>query len=137
MPDSRSASGSVDAYLARVPADMREALKNLRKTIQAAAPEAEETISYQMPAFRHHGILVYYAAFKDHCSLFLGSVVTQRKFAAELRPFAAGKGTIHFTPEQPLPTDLVMRMVKARVAENDARDKKKPRRASGTSKKRR
>ncbi len=112
---------AVDAYLAKVPPAMRKALDSLRKTIRAAAPDAEETISYQMPAFRYEGNLVYYAAFSDHCSLFIGSVVTQRKFAAELKTFAAGKGTVHFTPDHPLPAALVTRIVKARVAENEAR----------------
>lgn len=118
-------SRSVDAYLAAVPPEYRAALQDLRETIQAAAPAAVETISYQIPAFRHQGVLVYYAAFKDHCSLFIGSVTTQGKFAEELKPFAAGKGTIHFTPNHPLPAGLVSRIVKARVAENEARSKAK------------
>ncbi len=107
-------------------------MENLQRTIRAAAPEAEEVIGYRMPAFRQNGALVFYAAFADHCSLFLGSVRTQRKFAAELKPFAAGKGTIHFTPERPLPPDLVTRMVTARVAENEARAKARAR-DSGTA----
>lgn len=115
----------MDAYLAAVPPEYRAALQDLRETIQAAAPAAVETISYQIPAFRHQGVLVYYAAFKDHCSLFIGSVTTQGKFAEELKPFAAGKGTIHFTPNHPLPAGLVSRIVKARVAENEARSKAK------------
>ena len=125
---------SVDAYLAKVPPDMRAALESLRKTIRAAAPHAEETISYRIPAFRHAGILVYYAAFKDHGSLFIGSVVTQRKFAAELKTFAAGKGTVHFTPDHPLPAALVTRIVKARVAENEARALAKGRDPAKTAK---
>ncbi|MGQ0797458.1 MAG: iron chaperone [Methanobacteriota archaeon] len=125
---------SVDEYLASVPADMRPALQNLRKTIREAAPEAEEVISYQMPAFRHHGMLVYYAAFKDHCSFFVGSSAARRKFAAVLKPFAAGKGTVHFTPQRPLPAALVKRIVKARVAENEARAQAKRRTAARTSK---
>lgn len=126
MPEApRAGRAAVDAYLAEVPPDLRKALQDLRKTIRAAAPEAEEIISYQMPAFRHHGNLVYYAAFRDHCSFFIGSVVTQRTFAAELKSFAAGKGTVHFTPEHPLPSGLVARIVKARVAENEARSRLK------------
>ncbi len=117
----RTGEPAVEAYLAKAPADMRAALQALRKTIRAAAPQAEEVISYRMPAFRHGRILVYYAAFKGHCSFFIGSVVTQRKFARELRPFAAGKGTVHFTPDRPLPAALVTRIVKARIAENEAR----------------
>ena len=104
-----------------MPPDKRALLQNLRKTIKAAVPEAEEVISYGMPAFRLHGMLVYYAAFKDHCSFFVGSKATLRKFSKELEPFAAGKGTVHFTSENPLPTALVKRIVKARVLENEAR----------------
>ncbi len=132
-----AAPASVDAYLAKVPADQRAALEALRRTIRAAAPEADEVISYQIPAFRKDGILVYYAAFEDHCSFFPGSVVTQRKFAAELKPFAAGKGTIHFTPERPLPAGLVTRIVRARLAENERRAKRKARAKPSATKKRR
>lgn len=109
-----------DEYLASVPGDMRAALQTLRKAIRAAAPDAEEVISYQMPAFRRHGILVYYAAFRDHCSLFVGGEA-RAKFARELKAYAGGKGTIQFTPQRPLPASLVRRIVKARVAENEAR----------------
>lgn len=112
---------TVDEYLARVPPRFRTALQGLRKTIKAAAPDAEEVISYQMPAFRQNGMLVYYAAFKDHCSLFVGSPKVRRQFSAELKPFEAGKGTARFTPDRPLPAELVTRIVKARVAENAAR----------------
>ncbi len=127
---ARASSGraQVDAYLAAVPAGMRAVLQQLRETIRTAAPAAEEVISYKMPAFRQDGILVYYAAFKDHCSFFPGSVATQRTFARELKPFAAGKGTIHFTPEKPLPASLVSRIVRARVAENQARGRTRSRR---------
>ncbi len=136
MRDAGSAvPKTVDEYLAKVPPGMRGPLQDLRKTIRAAAPHAEEVISYRMPAFRQNGILVYYAAFEDHCSFFPGSVATQRKFAAELNPFAAGKGTVHFTPERPLPAGLVTRIVKERIAENAARSRTKPRAAKRTSKK--
>ena len=104
-----------------MPPDKRALLQKLRRTIRAAAPEAQEVISYGMPAFRLHGMLVYYAAFKSHCSFFVGSVTTLRKFSEELEPFAAGKGTVHFTPQRPLPSALVKRIVKARVLENEAR----------------
>lgn len=116
----RAAPKGVDEYLANVPADMRPALQKLRRTIRAAGPKAEEVISYKIPAFRHHGMLVYYTAFKDHCSFFVGSASARRKFAAELKPFEAGKGTVHFTPQRPFPAALVKRIVKARVAENEA-----------------
>lgn len=116
---------TVDEYLARVPAEMRAALEGLREAIRSAAPEAEEVISYQIPAFRQNGILVYYAAFRDHCSFFVGSLAVRRRFAAELKPFASGKGTLRFTPQKPIPRALVRRIVKARIAENAARAKAK------------
>jgi uncharacterized protein YdhG (YjbR/CyaY superfamily) len=109
---------TVDEYLARVPPEFRTSLQRLRKTIKAAAPDADEVISYQIPAFRQNGILVYYAAFKDHCSFFVGSSEIRRQFSAELKAFESGKGTARFTPHRPLPADLVTRIVKARVAEN-------------------
>lgn len=126
-PPMTSKAKTVDEYLARVQPKYRKALQQLRKTIKAAAPDATEVISYQIPAFRQNGLLVFYAAFQDHCSFFVGSLRTQRKFADELKPFKAakaGKGTIHFTPDHPLPADLVTRIVKARVAENAARRRK-------------
>ncbi len=122
MASQRSASPkTVDDYLARVPPRFRATLQQLRKTIKAAAPGAKEIISYQMPAFRHNGMLVYYGAFKDHCSLFVASAQVRREFSAELKSFETGKGTLRFTPDRPLPSDLVTRIVKARVAENASR----------------
>lgn len=135
--DPDDAPRTADEYLRTVPAEMRGALERLRATIRAAAPEAEEVISYRIPAFRYHGMLVYYAAFDDHCSFFVGSPTVRRSFAAELKPFAAGKGTVHFTPDRPLPAGLVTRIVKARVAENEARARAKERAAAHASKKRR
>ena len=116
---------TVDDYLAKIPEDKREALKKLRRIIRSVAPNAEEVISYGMPAFRQHWMLVYYAAFKDHCSFFVVGQATRSKFAEELRPFMAGKGTVHFTPEKPLPETLVRRIVKAQVEENEERAAKR------------
>lgn len=134
-PGKRPSTTTVDEYLERLPPEFRGALQRLRNTIRAAAPKAEEVISYGMPAFRYHGMLVYYAAFADHCSLFVGSPTARRRFARELKPFAAGKGTVHFTVEKPLPAGLVTRIVRARVAENEARQARKstrPRARRGT-----
>ena len=114
----------VDAYLASAPKELRTVLENLRKAIKAAAPKAEEVISYKMPAFRLNGMLVYYSAFKDHCSLYVASDKIRRQFSDELKPFKSGKGTLQFTPDNPLPANLVTRIVKARVAENAARRSK-------------
>lgn len=122
MPGGRGAAPkTIDAYLERLPPDARGPLERLRATIRAAAPRAEEVISYRIPAFRQDGLLVFFAAFRDHLSFFPGSVVTARRFARELRPFAAGKGTFRFTAEHPIPPSLVRRIVRARVAENAGR----------------
>ena len=116
------AATGVENYLAAVPAESRSALEELRKTIKAAAPDATEVISYQMPAFKDHGrLLVSYAAFKDHCSLFPMSTKVIEAHKEELKPFLAGKGTIRFSPDNPLPTTLVTKLVKARIEENAAR----------------
>jgi len=112
---------SVEDYLAALPEEPRAALEKLRKTIKAAAPEATETISYQMPAFKNHGrFLVSYAAFKDHCSLFPASEAVLEALGEELKPYFSGKGTIRFQASKPLPAALVKKIVKARLEENAA-----------------
>src|SRR3989442_15848018 len=103
QPEAGPAPKTVDEYMARVPAKFRAALQRLRKTIRAAAPDAEEVISYQMPAFRQNGMLVYFAAFQDHCSLFAVSSKVRQQFSAELKPFMAGEGTGPLTPPPPPP----------------------------------
>jgi uncharacterized protein YdhG (YjbR/CyaY superfamily) len=114
-------TSSVEEYLATLPADKRATLEKLRKTIKAAAPEAIETISYQMPAFKDRDrILVYYAAFKDHYSLFPASEAVMEALREELEPYFAGKGTIRFPADEPLPSALVRKVVKARIEENAA-----------------
>ena len=120
-------AATVTEYLRHVPPKPRAALQRLRTTIKAAAPGAVEVISYGMPAFKHRGrMLVYYAAFKDHCSLFpaSGRVIAAHK--TDLKDYYVFKGTIRFTPDKPLPATLVKRMVKARIEENNARWPKKP-----------
>jgi uncharacterized protein YdhG (YjbR/CyaY superfamily) len=114
--------GGMDQYLAALPEGSRVALERIRKLIRAAAPEAIEMISYQMPAFRDHGrLLVAYGAFKDHCSLFPASTRVMEAHRDELEPYYAGKGTIHFQADGPLPAALVTKLVKARIEENAAR----------------
>ena len=112
---------NVEEYLAGVPEGPRAALETLRATIKAAAPEATEAISYQMPAFKDRGrFLVSYAAFKHHCSLFPASEAVIEACGAQLEPYRSGKGTIRFTVGRPLPAALVEKIVKARLAENAA-----------------
>ena len=106
---------TIDQYLARLEPDKRAALQRLREVIRAAVPRAEECISYQVPAFRLDGkVLIWFAAATRHCSLFPGAVVSQ--FAHELRGFDTRKGTVHFTPDKPLPASLVRKLLKARMA---------------------
>ena len=114
-----SAAKDVDAFLAKVPADKRAALTRLRKTIKAAAPKAVELINYGVPMFRLDGKnLVSYAAAANHCSFYVQSPATMRAFAAELKDYKQGKGSIQFAADKPLPAALVTRLVKARIAEN-------------------
>lgn len=117
-----AAPTSVEDYLAALPEASRAALEKLRKTIKAAAPDATETISYQIPTFTDHGrSLVSYAAFKDHCSLFPASQAVKDALGDELKPYVTGKATIRFHPDKPLPVALVKRIVKARIEENATR----------------
>ena len=121
---SKKPSANVDDYLAAVPKDARAALQKLRKTIKAAAPMATEAISYQMPVFKHHGLLVGFAAFKHHCSFFLMSTRVMRAHAAELKDYDIGKAHIRFPADKPPPTALVTKLVKERIAENEKRANK-------------
>lgn len=113
---------SVEAYLAALPEDRRVAMEALRRTINAAAPEAIESIAYQMPALRSHGgqFLVSYAAFKAHFSLFPASDAVVEALGDDLHPYLAGKGTIRFPADRPIPHALVARIVEIRLAENAA-----------------
>lgn len=114
---------NVDEYLAALPEDRRGPMESLRRAIRAAAPDAEETIAYNMPAFRTREgrFLVSYDAFKAHYSLFPFTEEMVAAFGDELAPYLAGKGTIRFPADQPIPEDLVTRLVAIRVAELDAR----------------
>lgn len=130
----------IDAYLARLPPDQRAALERLRKQIHAAAPGATERISYQMPAFDVDGILVWIAAFEDHCSLFPGASGVALAKELGYERLVASKGTLRFTPQKPLPAMLVKKIVKLRLAENAARAAKRKTRkraATGASRGRR
>jgi uncharacterized protein YdhG (YjbR/CyaY superfamily) len=105
-----------DDYLARVSSDKRAALQKLRRAIKAAAPKAEECISYQLPAFRLNGkFLVAYGAAAHHCAFYPGSVLTDLR--GELRNYDTSKGTLRFPPEKPLPVALVRKLVKLRMLE--------------------
>jgi uncharacterized protein YdhG (YjbR/CyaY superfamily) len=114
---SHSKPTSIDEYISAFPEDIQEKLQNIRLTIREAAPDAEETISFQMPAFRQNGILVYFAAFKNHISFFPTSSGIE-KFKMDLAAYEGSKGTVKFPLDKPIPYDLISRIVKFRVEEN-------------------
>ena len=117
---------NVDEYLAAVPEPARSTLLKVRAAIRAAVPpEATETISYGMPAFRYKGALVGYAAFSKHCSFFPMSAALIESFQDELKNFPTSKGTIRFPVDKPLSAALVKKLVKARVAQNEEKEQKK------------
>ena len=115
---------NVDEYLAGVPEPARSTLNKMRAAIRSTVPpEATETISYGMPAFKHKGVLVWFAAFSNHCSLFPTASVIE-VYKNELKGFSTSKGTIHFPMDKPLPTALVKKLVKARVAQNESKKRR-------------
>ncbi len=119
-----AAPTNVDDYLARIPASALANFTKLRATIRSAVPrEATETISYKIPAIRHNGILVWFGAFSKHCSLFPTARVIA-EFKDKLKSYSTSKGTIHFSNDKPLPTALIRKMVKARVAQSDSKKRR-------------
>ncbi len=112
---------TIDDYLATVKPDQRVALQSMRQTIRAAAPDAEECISYGMPAFRQNGMLVGFAAAARHCALYAWNGSTVEAFADQLKDYDLSKGTIRFTPDKPLPEALVRHLVKEKIALNAAK----------------
>jgi uncharacterized protein YdhG (YjbR/CyaY superfamily) len=111
---------TVDEYLASAPEPARSTLKKVRTAIRAAAPaQTTEVISYGIPMFKYKGMLIGYAAFPKHCSLFLATSSLLERFKNELSRYQTSKGTIRFPTDQPLPASLVKKIVKARIAQND------------------
>jgi uncharacterized protein YdhG (YjbR/CyaY superfamily) len=109
---------TIDEYISFFPLEIQEILNHIRKAIREAAPEAEEKISYQMPAFAQHGILVYFAAFKDHIGFFPTAEGIEA-FKGELNEYKISKGTIQFPLNKPIPYDLITRIVKHRIQVNN------------------
>ena len=113
---------TVEGYLAACPAEQRAALEAVRAIVRSMLPDATEVISYGMPTFRDLGrMVVSFGAFKDHCSFFPMSMAVIERHAAELEPFRAAKGPLHFRLDHPLPPETVRAMVAERMAENAAR----------------
>ena len=115
---------NVEEYLAGVPEPARSTLNKVRAAIRTAVPPGTtETISYGIPAFKHNGVLMWYAAFANHCSLFPTGAVIEA-FKNELKGFSTSKGTIQFSTDKPLPAALVKKLVKARVAQSESKKRR-------------
>ncbi len=123
----RKTPRNIDEYIDGFPDDVQDILEKIRITIQKAAPDAEEAISYQMPTFRLNGYLVYFAAYKEHIGLY-PAPRGDKEFKEELGCYEGGKGTIRFPLDKPIPYDLIRRIVKFRVKENLAGVKDRSRR---------
>lgn len=115
---------NIDEYIGAFPNDVQEILEKVRMTIQKAAPDATEKISYSMPAFEQNGIVVYFAAFKNHIGLY-ALPTGHEAFKEELSQYKSGKGSVQFPFTKPMPYDLITKIVKFRVKENLEKAKKK------------
>jgi len=113
---------TVDEYLSTFPATTRRILQEVRQTIKKAAPQAEEVISYNMPAFKLHGVLVYYAAYQKHVG-FYPTPSAIKAFQKELAQYESSKGAVQFPIDQPMPVELITKIVHFRVRENLAKEK--------------
>lgn len=107
----------IDGYISQFPADVRAVLRDVREAIRRAVPEAEETISYQMPAFRLHGILVYFAAWKTHIGLY-PPISGDKAVEKAIARYAGPKGNLQFPLDEPMPLDLIERIVRLRVKQD-------------------
>lgn len=110
---------SIDEYLAAQTEDKRAALEHLRQLIRSIVPQAEEGISYQIPMFKYHGSLVGFAAHTNHCSFTTANATTLERFREALKGYKFSPSTVQFSPEKPLPDDLIRTIVQARVRENE------------------
>ena len=110
----------IDQYIATFPTDVQMVLKKVRQTIRDAAPDAEETISYQMPAFKQHGILVYFAAWTKHIGLY-PPISGDKTLERAVAPYAGPKGNLQFPLDEPIPYDLLERIVKLRVKQDSVK----------------
>jgi len=120
MTNLKPTAHTIDEYIARFPAEIQAVLQEIRATIHTAAPAATETISYQMPAFAQQDVLVHFAAWKTHIGLY-PPIAADAPFKAELARYEGPKGNLQFPLAEPMPLDLIRRIVQFRVQENIAR----------------
>jgi uncharacterized protein YdhG (YjbR/CyaY superfamily) len=113
----------VNQYIAQLPVDQQIALERVRQIIKTTVPEAQEYLSYKMPAYHFHGMIGGFAAFKNHCSFFPWDSKTINVFKDELTGFKTSAGTIQFTPEKPLSEELLQKILRYRVAGNLEKEK--------------
>jgi len=116
---------TVDEYLSALSRDKRKILKDLRQIIKQAAPDAEELISYNMPAYKYHGMLVYYAVHTEHIGFYPGNNVVNQVFKDELKEYKTSKGTVQLPINKSIPKNLIIKIVKFRVKENLGKEKAK------------
>jgi len=114
----RKAPKTIDEYIAASSPDVKAILRKVRSTIRSAAPDAEETISYRIPAFRQNGILVYFAAFKNHIGLYPPPIKADAALEKAIAKYAGEKGNLRFPLDQPIPYALIKRIVTLRVKQN-------------------
>lgn len=130
MAMTRTTPGSVEEYIAAFSPEIQAILEQIRSTVRAVAPDAEETISYQMPTFKQGGVLIHFAAFKQHIGVYppvSGDAALEKAIA----PYAGEKGNLRFPFDQPMPYDLIERIVKHRLEQNRAKAAAKGRRGRG------
>jgi len=118
MEKAKVAPETVDQYIAAFPADVKKRMQQLRKTIKAAAPKADEMISYQMPGYKYFGMLVYFAAYKNHIGFYPGAGGVL-EFYKKLSSFKSAKGSVQFPHDRPIPYDVISKIVKFRVKQNE------------------
>jgi len=118
MEKSKSIPATVDEYMADFPTDVKKRMQQLRKTIKDAAPKADEVISYQMPGYKYLGMLVYFAAFKNHIGFYPGAGGVL-EFHKKLSSFKSAKGSVQFPHDRPIPFEVISKIVKFRVKQNE------------------
>ena len=124
MDSTKPSFSNVDEYIACWPSKTQSILKQIRKTITKAAPKAEEVISYQMPAFKQNGVLVYFAAYKNHIG-FYPTASGIAAFQDKITSYKSSKGAIQFPIDKPMPLELIEEIVKHRIEANEIKSKKK------------